>query len=366
MRNVRPIAIFLRLVWLFDSICGRLPRIGRFRPIRGVFSASKELKTNQIDGEIVCASQDPGPCHKHSINHKLGLHQHDHQPWPIFWTMTEDARLVGKMLQWRTPQDLLCLEGSFHTTKRRRIREDRFFAQIFPGKPINLPGAWTSIVSNWGGGENYYHWMLDCLTRLMIRDKLPEETRVLIPKNPPQFAKDTIEMLGLDKIVIQASSSCIHPERYYFCSPTAMTGTWNPLGYDWLRAQFGKFMKPQSSAKPIFMTRRGVSRAPKNIDKIEALFRSRGFRIIDCGKHTVREQIELASSATTIAGLHGAAMTNILWANSGTPVLEIFQPEYLNACFEQIANHCKLDYHYLILEEDHSLSDIQDWLNSKL
>lgn len=55
----------------------------------------------------------------------------------------------------------------------------------------------------------------------------------------------------------------------------------------------------------------------------------------------VREQISVTSAAPAIAGFHGAAMTNLLWANPGTPVLEIFSPEYLNACYEQIAfHHC--------------------------
>ena len=30
-------------------------------------------------------------------------------------------------------------------------------------------------------------------------------------------------------------------------------------------------------------------------------------------------------------------MTNLPWANPETPVLEFFQPGYLNACYEQIA-----------------------------
>ena len=299
------------------------------------------------------------------MTEKAAFRQHDHQPWPIFWTKSADARLVGSMLHWRDAHDRICSEGVYHMPERRRLSEDKWSAQMLVLEPVKLPGAWTSILSNWNEGRNYFHWLLDGLTRLAVRDKLPETTKILIHANPPRFVTETIRLLGLEYQVLPAPAECVQPERFYFCSPTAMTGVWNPIGYQWLREKFSPHFTAPGSGPPVFLTRRGASRLPGNLAEIEAQFTSKGFRIIDCGALSVLEQIRALSGSTAIAGLHGAAMTNILWARPGTPVLEIFLPGYLNACYEQIAFHGELDYSAHTLEGDSPLDKIGEWFTRK-
>jgi hypothetical protein len=56
-------------------------------------------------------------------------------------------------------------------------------------------------------------------------------------------------------------------------------------------------------------------------------------------------------------------MTNLVWARPETPVLELFQPTFLNGCYEQIAFQGELDYTPVILEDREPLSRISDWAN---
>lgn len=361
--NIYKSGLLILLRWL-DSVFAKLPRLGRFRPLRGVFSAVQALEKNRLHGDFLLRAQDPGPCQAGSLTDLVAARQHDHQPWPIFWVRSDDARLVGKMLYWRDRRDFLCSEGAFNTPKRRRLKEDHLFAQVIPSKPLHLPGAWTSIVSNWGNGGNYFHWFCDSLTRLPIREQLPEETRILIPANPTRFVKETLEMLGLTEYCTEAPAKCLQPERYYFCSPTAMTGVWNPIGFDWLREKFSPFFAPETTGAPVFLTRRGTARVPPNIAEIEALFLENGFEIVDCGQHSVQDQIRILSSAPAVAGLHGAAMTNLLWVKPGAPVLEIFGSQYLNACYEQIALQGKLPYQFIIGDSNVTKDAILNWLEN--
>ena len=299
------------------------------------------------------------------MTERAAFRQHDHQPWPVFWTKSEDARLVGKPLHWRDPQDRICLEGVYHMPERRRISEDKWSAQMLVPEPIPLPGAWTSLLSNWNDGRNYFHWMLDGLTRLQVRDMLPEATRILIPAEPSGFVTETLVLLGIADLAVPAPAECLSPERYYFCAPTAMTGVLNPLGFDGLRERFSHHFSERASGRPVFLTRRGGNRIPENLAEIEALFEAAEYDIVDCGAITVLEQIRRISAAPAVAGLHGAAMTNLLWARPGTPVLEIFQPTYLNACYEQIAFQGGLHYSHLIIEGDNPLPAIGKWLSRK-
>lgn len=355
-------SIALRLAKGADQVAAHLPKAGSFRPLRGAFSACQELREGRLAGWKVHDRQAIGPCPSDSITARCGMSQHDHQPWPIFWTRADDARLAGDLRHWRNPEDRICLEGCYHFPGRRRLGEDRLLAQLIVPPATRLEGAWTSLVSNWGDGKNYFHWMTDSLTRLWLREQLPEPTRVLIPRSTARYVCESLEMLGIHDICEMREEPCLQPERFYFCAPLAMTGVWNPLGWDWLRERFAPYFRPPGAGRPIFLTRRASSRVPEELAAIEATLSGAGFDIIDCGKLGFREQIEAASGAPAIAGIHGAAMTNILWARPGTPVLEIFQPAYLNACYEQIAFQGNLAYTACVLEELHPLQTIEKWL----
>lgn len=292
--------------------------------------------------------------------------QHDQQPWPIFWCRSDSARLVGRFGIWRNPDDEICSEAVYNHPDFISLGEDKWSAQLIVPNPLILEGAWTSLCSNWNRGGNYFHWLTDGLTRLLVRDSLPEDTRILIPPNPSSFVKETIELLGLSDKAVEMPAACLKPERYYFCSPMVMTGVRNPLGFAWLRKAFSPFYAERGSGNPIFLTRRGGARVPENISELEKYVEKIGFEIIDCGKIKVAEQISKISGATAVIGLHGAAMTNILWAQAGTPVLEIFDPGYLNGCYEQIAYEGGLPHTYFFREARTDLQKIDAWFNASL
>lgn len=349
------------LISIASAVFGMLPRMGTFRPIKGRFRAFSELEYNSLSGGVITNSQPPGRCVSGSITELAGMTQHDLQPWPIFWTCTKNASLVGKALHWRNEKDQICSECVFNGPVRRHFRGEESLGQIFIGDPYSLEGSWTSIGSNWGTGSNYYHWFTDCLTRLAAREHLPEETKILIPDSTAPFVDETLKMLGVHNLCHRPPARHINVETYYFCSPTAMTGAWNPFGYGWLREKFATQLHHDQLGPPVFLTRKNTNRIPQVLGKLESLFNDAGFEIIDCGQHSVAEQMRISSRASRIAGIHGAAMTNIMWARPGTPILEIFERSYLNGCYEQIANYCKLDYSHLILDNQHSIDAIIGW-----
>jgi hypothetical protein len=348
----------------FDRFAAKLPPVCAFQPAKGAFSAYERLSEGILEGKILLERQQPGPCPTGSMTAESGLRQHDHQPWPVFWTRADDARLTGSLRQWRDPAGRVCREGNYHLLQRRRLGEDRLFAPWFPGKATRLEGAWTSLASNWGDGRNYFHWITDNLTRLLVREHLPEPTRILLPRTTAPYIGETLELLGLASDYDNPPATNLLPERYYFCSPVAMTGVWNPLGFDWLRERFRKYFRPPASGPPVFLTRRGGTRVPGDLPVIERVFANAGFEIVDCGTLGIRQQIELTSGAKAVAGIHGAAMTNLLWSTSGMPVLELFLPSYLNACYEQIAFQGNLDYRHQTLGASGALDSISGWCDS--
>ncbi len=355
-------SLAFRGVRLSDRLASFLPACGGFRPLRGSFSAFNRLRDGILGGSILHPCQAIGSKPPGSITEKSRLTQDDCQPWPVFWTVEENARLTGGIRLWRDAADRYCAEGNFHFDGRRRLGEDRFLAHMLPGPQRRLEGAWTSIASNWGDGRNYFHWITDGLTRLLVRGSLPETTRILLPVGGASYIRETLELLGLSEVSECPRDNHLIVDRFYFCSPVAMTGVWNPLGFDWLRESFRKYFRPPASGPPVFLTRRASTRIPGDLPGIERIFANAGFEIVDCGTLGVRQQIELASGAKAVAGVHGAAMTNLLWSPPGTPVLELFLPGYLNACYEQIAFQGSLHYTPLILMPGDSPKLINEWV----
>jgi len=341
-----------------------LPALGPFRPAKGYFSALEKLQAGALEGQVLADGQPAGTCPAGSMTERCGMRQHDYQPWPVFWTRDEAARLTGRLRQWRDAGDRICLEGNYYGTTANWRNEGGLLAQSWLEKERYLPGAWTSLVSTWGSATNYYHWLTDCLTRLSVRERLPEPTRVLIPQSQASFVQDTLEILGVADVCEAPADTHLRVERFYFCSPMAMTGAWNPLGCDWLRAKFSSCMNAGGSGEPVFLTRRARTRVPSWLGELERFFERKGFLIVDCGALRIREQIQLMSRAKAIAGIHGAAMTNVLWATPGTPVLEIFQPDFLNACYEQIAFQGRLRYAWEMVAGELPMKALEAWVES--
>jgi hypothetical protein len=356
-------SIALHSLRVVHSMTSYLPSVGRFQPVRGMFSAYTRLCEGQLTGGILAKNQEIGMCPPGSMTELAQFDQHHHQPWPVFWTSTDDATLVGRLHLWRDPNQLVCKEAVYNHPSILHLGEDRATAPFLIPAAERLTGAWTSLASKWNDGSNYFHWLLDGLTRLQIRESLPEQTGILVPSSKYRFVSETLELLGLLHLVRESSHPALRPDRYYFCAPSSMTGVWNPMGFQWLRKQFSDYTAVPSSGPSVFLTRRGAARVPRNITAIEKLFVSHGFQIVDCGTIPVREQIRIVSAAKVIAGLHGAAMTNLLWAPPDTRVLELFQPGYRNACYEQIAFQGKLNYTHLVTENEDSLKRMGQWLD---
>jgi capsular polysaccharide biosynthesis protein len=75
-----------------------------------------------------------------------------------------------------------------------------------------------------------------------------------------------------------------------------------------------------------------------------------GFRIVKPEQHPVYEQAQIFTSAQVIVSPHGAALTNLVFCQPGTKVLEIFSPQYVNPLYYILSNQMELHYSYLLGE----------------
>ena len=75
----------------------------------------------------------------------------------------------------------------------------------------------------------------------------------------------------------------------------------------------------------------------RNQDEITRDLRERGFVSMDPGKLEFREQVALFANAGLVVGVHGAALTNLLFAPRGIPFIELAKEP--QPFFGELARH---------------------------
>lgn len=75
-----------------------------------------------------------------------------------------------------------------------------------------------------------------------------------------------------------------------------------------------------------------------------------GFETICLEDLSFRNQIELFASAKVTCGIHGSGLTNVFFQQPGTRMLEIFDPEFPEACWHTFASLSEVDFYYLLGE----------------
>jgi capsular polysaccharide biosynthesis protein len=355
VRAVRAIRVLRRRVAgsrLADSLVEIVrrvsPRAARLGPPKGTFSAYQLLRRQEVPGEILLERQEFAPIPPDAMRIASGLNQHRHQPWPIFWTRNANARLAGPTLVLMDGRKRACLEAMYVEHHPR----DPAFRSMWLPQPVELAGNWTSIVSRWTRSANYYHWFTDSLPRLALLDRLPGDTRILLPVNLQPFQRETLRWMGLGERYRETPERHLRVENYFFSAPTAMTGCTNPYAVRFLRDRFlphadETFRGPTK----IYLLRRGT-RGAVNEEEVEAFLSRRGWTAVDPETLTLAQQIQLFAGARAVCGVHGAGFTNMLWCSPGCTVIELMADNYLNGCFESISACIDVQHQYLVFPGD--------------
>ena len=306
----------------------------------GIFQEKHEIQKGRVNGRIIADGQTLPAVPELSEIIASGLRQADYRWWPVLWTRRASARLLGPSLVHADDLGHACYEAMYGP----QASGDPVWRINGGHDETELPGNWTSLVSRWTRGNNYYHWITDGLTRLLHLPSFPEDTGILVPPGLPAFASESLKLLGLGDRIREAPEEHLFIEKYHFAGPVALTGCVNPMGVAWLRKSFGIPPKLGAGHRKIFISRKDTTRDITNARELEQALATEGWEIIEPGTLSFREQIAIFRQARIIAGIHGAGMTNLLWAPQGTRVVELMPRTFRNGCYAGIS---------LVLGHDH-------------
>jgi hypothetical protein len=217
------------------------------------------------------------------------------------------------------------------------------------------------------GAFNYFHWTNEVLGRLaLIEMQGIEYDKLYVPMIRSYMKEFLIDLWGIDpsKIIpaeetidfVQADELIVPSMIYNLITPLANTNQAgmghyiHPILIKYVHEKILFQLKHKINidkynfSKRIFISRKDAPfRKIINEDEIFNLFEAKGFKRYVLSQMSVIEQIVLFHNAEIIVGEHGAGLTNILFCEPKTKVIELFQA-LVPADYWWISRVCDLDY----------------------
>jgi len=259
-----------------------------------------------------------------------------------------------------------CLLGDLSAHPGRFDADDHYLlGDLRPRWTRRVPGAVCVLASEHKTASCYYHWMLDALPRLHLCQQSGDFERadlVYVQDGTRRFQRETLDILGVppDRIITS-------DEVRDFVADELIVGSYSaPVG--WTRHETINFLRDaflprDAQSKPgrlLYVSRQdGNTRAVGNESGLEAALSDLGFETVTLSTMSVREQAALFHQADAIVGGHGSGLTNLVFCQPGTIVVELFAPSYVPTCFWGLAEQLGLK-HWHIVGDSSPLSARQD------
>ncbi len=220
--------------------------------------------------------------------------------------------------------------GSHLTLGRARVHLGHASQQCHVGEAILISSRCD---------DNWFHWMIETLPRLLLAEKVPTDVPILISERVPHAGVEALRIIS-KREVIRANEKCpvlvgrayipgqviFHPDSLEFWNKNIFSIFDFPLlGEYRARILNGINTPPRSGGRKIFITRRSTHRNLINIRFIEkVLSNAFKFEIVDTAQLSFLEQIAAVKDAKSIIMIGGAGMANLLFADEGSKIAVVY------------------------------------------
>lgn len=268
----------------------------------------------------------------------------------------------------------------------------------------HIPASVTVALAydNWSA-ENYYHWMVESLPRLLLVQKKYLNAVLLIPDPAPEYIRTTVALLGFDKVLplsrkddtVLKVGHLVLPELVYYeeeeygdlpryrsekaataaegkVSPAIPVPLPKPEEEELIVAVRRKLLKQfkrkaDPPARRVFVSRaRQKTRRLINEHEVLPVLKKYGFETICFEDLTFEDQVQLMLDTEVFVSVHGSNMVNILFLRTGAKVVEMMNGALLNDAYYLMSSSIGLPYysvHCAMADKQISLSDDSVKLN---
>lgn len=266
-----------------------------------------------------------------------------------FVTIIPGGRIWGDRGAVITEDDKLLGEVSYEFGKSP---EEHSFFSSAKNEPERIKGR-VAVLSTEGAG--YFHWIVGNLPRLhlIIKAEIDPASidHIIIDHGGFPFQEETLEMFGVGREKIMEADTQFYIEADEIIVPSL---AWHKHHMPkWACVFLRDIFLPQKNtvAKKtrLFISREdAVERRISNHAEVAGFLKERGFEEIVPGGMTITEQVRAFKSAEVIVAPHGAGLTNIVFSDPGTKVIELFSPHYVEKCFWILSTQVGAQYSFML------------------
>lgn len=187
--------------------------------------------------------------------------------------------------------------------------------------------------------NGYYHWLIEDLPVFLKSLAVCPRAKVLLSRDAASYVREVTYMIDNEMVFVD---SPVRVERLVMTGKTAGIGsplvglTPHPADVAMLREFFARYGKAGQHNRRLYLSRLGQKRSPANEVDLIVEMEKEGFERFDGTGMSLVAQIALFSSARQLIGLHGAALSNIVWAPERVDVCEIFSSGYMPSCYSTL------------------------------
>jgi capsular polysaccharide biosynthesis protein len=220
-----------------------------------------------------------------------------------------------------------------------------------------------SIYLGSAGSPNYGHWLIDDLTRaeaLGLVGKHADSRLVdfFLPGFSPAMNKVREESLAVVRSGrLQGATrfvphdQVLHFDELYFVTPASFHPATKSAAAcqrlrEHVRSVLATRVAPDAARARRIYIQRGASYDRHIVNEAEVIneFRKFGFVAVNFDGMTFAEQVAAVSNASIVAGCMGAAMTNTVFCEPGTVVLQLAPEGWIETFYWDLANVCGHSY----------------------
>ncbi len=174
------------------------------------------------------------------------------------------------------------------------------------------------------------------------------------------FNKETLNILGIPSEKIIDTKDYPHIQASKLIVPSIVGGyRGTKWSINFLKSNFlASENKNSFDCERIYISRRKATRRRiANEKEVFNILQQHDFKEVMLEDLSVSKQAEVFFNARIIFAPHGGGLTNIVFSQAATKLIEAFAPDYINPVYWQISSQCNLDYYYLIGENSAASDD---------
>lgn len=230
-------------------------------------------------------------------------------------------------------------EAGWHSEKlSSNFFIDRGTDQYFDEAAILLSGTAAS---------NYHHWMIEILPKLWCLDAMPElKSLPFLVRGPlTAFQAETLAAMGIPSERLRLFTGNLLEMKTLVFPSHIVPGNCSAQVVSWLRTKLMPALLGTPPLKPeglVYVSRgRATRRRVQNEDQLVPQLEARGFRVCFMEDMTVKQQMAAFAGAKMVVMPHGAAGTNIVFAQPGCVFIEMVPfsyQHYMGAVYASLNN----------------------------